>query len=135
MRAREYRGRHGGFTLIELMVVMAIMMILVGIAVPAYNRSIIRAHESVLKQDLFTLRSVINQYTNDKEKAPLSLADLISAGYLKQIPVDPMTHSNSSWQVQQDDMLDSIYQDDPGISDVHSGSGQVSSEGTAYSEW
>jgi general secretion pathway protein G len=135
MKSRNLRGHQRGFTLMEMMVVIGIMLVLVAVAVPAYTRSIARARESALRQDLFTLRSVINQYTEDKEKAPESLADLISAGYLKQIPVDPITHSENSWQVQQEDVMDSIYQDVSGITDVHSGSEQISSEGTPYSEW
>jgi general secretion pathway protein G len=124
-----------GFTLIEMMVVIAIMLILVGIAVPIYSHTIIRARESVLRQDLFTLRSVIDQYTDDKEKAPQSLDDLVTAGYLKQIPADPFTGSNSTWQVVQEDVLESLDQQEPGITDVHSGSNATSSEGTAYSQW
>jgi len=119
----------------EILVVISITLILVAIAIPAYNRTIIRAREAVLKQDLFTLRSVINQYTDDKEKAPQALSDLVNAGYLKRIPPDPFTNSASSWQVQQEDVLQSANQQEPGISDVRSGASQPSSEGTAYSEW
>ena len=127
--------RDRGFTLIELMIVISLILILVSISVPAYNQSILRAKESVLKQDLFQLRSLISQYTLDKQKAPQSLDDLVSAGYIKQIPVDPMTGSNSTWTVEQEDSLMSVDQEDPGISDVHSGAGQISSDGTAYSSW
>jgi general secretion pathway protein G len=124
-----------GFTLIELMVVISIILILISIAVPIYNQSILRAREAVLKQNLFTMRSVINQYTEDKEKAPQSLEDLVSAGYLKQIPVDPFTGSRDSWAVDQEDVLLSVDQTQPGISDVHSGSNLTSSDGSAYSSW
>jgi general secretion pathway protein G len=124
-----------GFTLIEMMVVLSIMLILLALALPSYNHSIIRAREGVLRQDLFTLRSCINQYTEDKQKAPQSLDDLVSGGYLKQLPLDPFTNSNSTWQAVQEDILDSVDQQEPGISDVHSGSNQTSMEGTAYSEW
>ncbi len=119
----------------EMIVVIAIMMILVSISIPAYNRSIVRAREAALRQNLFTLRAVINHYTEDKEKAPQSLDDLLSAGYLKQIPLDPFTGSSSTWQLQQDDVLQSVDQQEPGISDVHSGSTQASSEGTPYNQW
>jgi len=129
------KRRQDGFTMLEMMVVVSIMLILISIAVPAYNRSIVHARETVLRQDLFTLRSVIDQYTEDRQKAPQSLSDLISAGYLRQIPVDPMTQSNSTWQVVQEDVLQSVDQQEPGISDVHSGSNTTSSEGTPYSDW
>jgi general secretion pathway protein G len=135
MRQSYHISRQRGFTLIEMVVVISMILVLVGVAIPAYTRSITRARESALRQDLFTLRSVINQYTEDKEKAPQTLADLMSAGYLKQIPIDPITHSDSSWQVQQEEVLDSVYQDAGGITDVHSGSQLISSEGTPYSEW
>jgi general secretion pathway protein G len=129
------RRKQRGFTLIEMMVVLSIMLILLAIALPSYSHSIVRAREGVLKQDLFTLRSCINQYTEDKQKAPQSLEDLVSGGYLKQLPLDPFTNSNSTWQVVQEDILDSIDQQEPGISDVHSGSNQSSLEGNSYSEW
>jgi general secretion pathway protein G len=127
--------RDRGFTLIELMIVISLILILVSISIPVYNTSILRAKESVLKQDLFQMRSLISQYTLDKQKAPQSLDDLVQAGYIKQIPTDPMTGSNSSWTVDQEDTLMSVDQQDPGISDVHSGASQVSSDGTAYSTW
>ena len=127
--------RNRGFTLIELMIVISLILILVSISIPVYNTSILRAKESVLKQDLFQMRSLISQYTLDKQKAPQSLDDLVQAGYIKQIPNDPMTGSNSSWTVDQEDSLMSVDQQDPGISDVHSGSSLVSTDGTVYSTW
>jgi general secretion pathway protein G len=127
--------RDRGFTLIELMIVISLILILVSISIPAYNQSILRAKESVLKQDLFQMRSLISQYTLDKQKAPQSLADLVQAGYIKQIPTDPLTGTNSSWTVDQEDSLMSVDQQDPGISDVHSGASQTSSDGTAYNTW
>ena len=134
MRLRKHR-RDRGFTLIELMIVISMILILVSISIPAYNQSILRAKESVLRQDLFQLRSLISQYTLDKQKAPQSLDDLVQAGYIKQIPLDPMTASNSTWTVDQEDTVMSVDQQDPGISDVHSGSADTSSDGTAYSSW
>lgn len=130
--AKNRRSR--GFTLIELMIVISIILILVSISVPIYNQSILRAKESVLRQDLFTLRSVISQYTLDKQKAPQSLDDLVQASYLKQIPNDPMT-GQPNWQVEQEDVLLAVDQQEPGISDVHSSSSASSSDGTAYSTW
>ena len=133
--ARVGNRRDRGFTLIELMIVISLILILVSISIPAYNQSILRAKESVLKQDLLQLRSLISQYTLDKQKAPQSLDDLVQAGYIKQIPNDPMTGSNSTWTVEQEDSLMSVDQQDPGISDVHSGAEQISSDGTAYTTW
>jgi general secretion pathway protein G len=134
MTLRKHR-RDRGFTLIELMIVISMILILVSISIPAYNQSILRAKESVLRQDLFELRSLISQYTLDKQKAPQSLDDLVQAGYIKQIPMDPMTGSNSTWTVDQEDSVMSVDQQDPGISDVHSGAADTSSDGTAYSTW
>ncbi len=128
------RRKSAGFTLIELMIVMSIIVILLGIAIPNYRNSIVRARESVLKNDLYTMRSVIDQYTLDKQKAPQSLEDLVSAGYLKTIPKDPMTNT-TEWDVQQEDSLMAVDQQEPGIVDVHSTSSATSSEGTPYSAW
>jgi len=128
------RSKSRGFTLMELMIVISLILILVSISIPAYNQSILRAKESVLKQDLFQLRSLISQYTLDKQKAPQALDDLVSAGYLKQLPKDPMT-GEANWTVEQEDTVMSPDQTDPGIDDVHSSSNQISSDGTAYSTW
>ncbi|HET9696686.1 MAG TPA: type II secretion system protein [Terriglobales bacterium] len=131
--ARSRRQR--GFTLIELMIVISIILILISTAIPLYQASIRNAREAVLRQNLFTLRSVIDQYSEDKEKAPQSLQDLIDAGYLKQIPMDPITQSRDTWQTVQEDVLLSVDQTQPGISDVHSGAQGSGSNGVAYSEW
>jgi general secretion pathway protein G len=135
-KLRKKRDR--GFTLIELMVVISIILVLVSVALPAYNQSILRARESVLRQNLFTMRSVISQYTLDKQKAPKSLDDLVSGGYLKQLPNDPMTGKNDTWAVDEDtETIMSLdqQQDTAGINDVHSGSTGVGSDGTAYNTW
>ena len=124
-----------GFTLIELMVVISIIVILLSLAIPHYQSSILHARETVLRDDLYTLRSLIDQYTLDKQKAPQSLQDLVDAGYLKQLPRDPFTNSRDTWVPVTDDTVISPDQTQPGISDVHSGSDQSSSEGTAYSTW
>jgi general secretion pathway protein G len=124
-----------GFTLIELMIVISLIAILVAIAVPNYNQSLLRAKESVLRQDLFQLRSLISQYTLDKQKAPQSLDDLVQAGYIKQIPNDPTT-GKPDWTVDQEEntVLDPS-QTDTGINDVHSSSTGVGTDGTAYNTW
>jgi general secretion pathway protein G len=131
-RNAKFRAR--GFTLIEMVVVVSMILILLSIALPMYNRSIIRARETTLRQNLATLNKVIDQYTLDKQKAPQALADLVSEGYLKTIPKD-ITGSNDTWQCEQEDSLKSIDQTQPGIVGCHSGSDQMSSEGTAYSTW
>jgi general secretion pathway protein G len=133
--ARSHKNkRSAGFTLLEMMIVMIVMGILISIALPIYTTSLLRAREAVLRQDLFTLRSLISQYTLDKQKAPQSLDDLIQGGYLKVIPKDPMTNE-PNWEVVQEDILLTVDQQDPGISDVHSASGATASDGTAYSSW
>jgi len=131
------KKRSQGFTLIELMIVISVILILISVALPAYNQSILRARESVLRQNLFTLRSVISQYTLDKQKAPQSLDDLVSAGYLKQIPTDPMTQRNDTWTAEQEEgtIMSLDQQDEGGIVDVHSGSSGIGSDGTAYNTW
>jgi len=128
------KARNRGFTLIEMVVVISLIAILLSIALPMYNQSIIRARETTLKQNLATLNKVIDQYTLDKQKAPQSLDDLVSAGYLKQIPYD-ITGNRDSWVLEQEDSLKSIDQTQPGIVGVNSGSDQTASDGTAYSSW
>jgi len=132
--ARFRKQLQRGFTLIELMIVISIMAILLAIAIPSYQRSVVRSREAVLRSNLFTLRSLIQQYTLDKQKAPQTLEDLISAGYLKQIPKDPTTGA-ADWAVDQDDSISSPDQQDPGINGVHSSSSGAADDGTAYSTW
>lgn len=126
--------RRRGYTLIELMIVMAIISILVSIAVPLYQKSLLRTKESLLKNNLFTLRTVIDEYTFDKQKAPQSLQDLVNEGYLRAVPLDPIT-GNDQWRTIIEDALTSVNQTEPGISDVRSMSDLKSLEGTPYSEW
>jgi general secretion pathway protein G len=131
---RNGEGRRG-YTLIEIIIVLTIISILVSIAVPLYQTAIRRTRESVLKNNLFTLRTVIDEYTYDKQKAPKSLQDLVTEGYLRQVPEDPITGTNESWRVIMEDALTSVNQTEPGIFDVRSGSELKSLEGTSYSEW
>jgi len=134
MVRRLKAGRSFGFTLLEMMIVIIIMGILLSIALPIYNQALVRARESVLKNDLFELRKLISQYTLDKQKAPQSLDDLVSGGYIKAIPKDPMT-GETNWEVVQEDVLLTVDQQDPGIDDVKSASTAMSTEGTAYNTW
>jgi general secretion pathway protein G len=134
MAGRNKTRRNSGFTLLEMMIVMIIMGILLSIALPIYNQALVKSREAVLRNDLFTLRSLISQYTLDKQKAPQSLDDLKSGGYIKEIPKDPMTNE-PNWETVQEDVLLAVEQQDPGISDVKSASNQISSDGTAYSSW
>ena len=127
--------REGGFTLIELIIVMAIIAILASIAVPSYLSSMKAAKEAVLKEDLHVMRSAIDSYTMDKQKAPQSLDDLVQAGYLKSIPTDPITHSDQTWVTNTSDTYESVDESEPGIDDVHSGSQETGSNGQMYSTW
>ena len=136
-RARAPRGSAGaGFTLIELMVVITIVLILISIAAPIYRNSIIRSKEAVLHDDLFTLRSLIDEYTLDKQQAPQSLQDLVDGGYIRQLPTDPFTAASNTWvEVTEDATLMTPDQKSPGIIDVHSGSSLKSLSGELYSTW
>jgi general secretion pathway protein G len=134
LASRLKAGWASGFTLLEMMIVISIMLILMSVALPIYNQSIRRSREAVLRQDLFTMRQVIDQYTLDKQKGPQSLEDLTSAGYLKTIAKDPMT-GEANWEVQQCEELEAVDQQDPGICDVHSASNAISGDGTTYSTW
>ena len=127
--------RRRGFTFVELMVVITIIVILVTMAIPIYQKSIIRAKESVLHTNLNTIRTVIDNYTYDKEKAPQNLQDLVSEGYLRAIPIDPMTGSNQTWRTIMEDASQSVNQTEPGIFDIKSGSDKIGTDGTAYSDW
>ena len=124
-----------GFTLLEMMIVLTIIAILASISVPMYQAVVLRAKEAVLKDNLHGLRSVIDQYTADKKTAPLSLEDLVDAGYYREIPEDPITESSTTWQLEFGDTTLIPDQLETGIVDVHSGSTAISSEGTPYSEW
>jgi general secretion pathway protein G len=127
-------GRNRGFTLIEIMVVISIILILLSIAMPIYSHSLAREREHNLRQNLETLNRVIAQYTLDKQAAPKSLDDLVQAKYIKTIPED-ITGSTDTWQVEEDETIMSVEQTEPGITGVHSGSNQTASDGTTYSSW
>ncbi len=117
-----------GFTLLELMIVVSIVGILATIAAPTYQNSVVKAREAVLRQDLFTLRDVLDQHRADQGKYPPSLQTLVSAGYLRAIPKDPFTQSETTWQ----EMTDAV---EGGVIDVFSGSEFVGTNGTPYNRW
>jgi general secretion pathway protein G len=129
------RAQEHGFTLVELMVVMLIIAILATVAIPSFMAAIRNAREAALKEDLHVMRDAIDSYTMDKNQAPQSLDDLVQNGYLKQIPVDPMTHTADTWQTSSDDTYSDVDQTQPGINDVHSGSDETGSDGQPYSSW
>ena len=134
-RSPDGGPRQRGFTLIEMIIVISIVMILASIAIPVYRMHVLRAKEAVLKEDLYAMRTSIDQYTQDKSKAPQSLDDLVTAGYLHLIPKDPFTESNSTWEPVIDDSIQEPDQTDTGIVDVKSGAKVMSSEGTTYDTW
>jgi general secretion pathway protein G len=122
-------------TLIELMIVLTIIITILSIAVPLYNKAITRSKEAVLRQNLTTMRMLIDEYTFDKEKAPQALQDLVSEGYLREVPMDPFTKRRDTWKVDMEDAVRTVDQKEPGIIDVHSGAEGTSLEGSKYSEW
>ena len=130
------RGKQeAGFTLMELMIVMMIIGVLTTLAIPSFVSVVRSAREAVLKEDLRVMRSAIDSYTMDKQKAPQSLDDLVQDGYLKAIPEDPMTKSKDTWVTDVSDSLHTLDQTDPGIDEVHSGSQDTGPDGQAYSTW
>jgi general secretion pathway protein G len=133
--SRAVRPAEQGFTLLELMIVMVVIGLLAAIAIPSYTHNVQRAKEAVLREDLYTMRSAIDSYTVDKQKGPQSLDDLVQSGYLKVMPKDPITDRTDSWVPVEGDALITTDQTEPGITDIHSGAQQTSSEGTSYSTW
>jgi len=128
------RRPSAGFTLIEILIVITIISILLSIAIPQYQQSLRRARESVLRENLYILRTTIEQFTIDKERAPGSLEELVEEGYLRAIPPD-ITGRSDSWQVEFSDTFISPEQTSTGVSEVRSGSNELSTEGTPYSAW
>src|SRR5258708_21746524 len=127
--------RTRGYTLIEMIIVMAIISVLVSIAVPMYQKSLLRTKESLLKNNLFTLRTVIDEYTFDQKPAPQTLEDLVSDGYLRAVPIDPIVGNNQSWRLIMEDAISMVDQTQPGIFDVPSGSDLNTLDSSPYSEW
>jgi general secretion pathway protein G len=126
--------RNAGFTLLELITVVAIIGILVGIALPNYKGAILQSREAVLKEDLFRFRDIIDQYYADKGKYPASLDALVEDGYLRRLPADPMTGA-ADWEVVYDEPNPDNPSETPGVYDVKSASQATSQAGTPYNEW
>ena len=125
-----------GFTLLELMIVVTLILILASMAVPTFHVAIVRAREAVLRDDLYTMRKLIDEFTIDKQRPPSSLDELVGEGYLRGgIPADPFTNSNETWRADIEDVPLSPDQATSGIVDVHSGSDEMSLDGTPYSSW
>ena len=135
-RPTSRRGfRVAGFSLLEMMIVVTIILILAGIAAARYEKSVLRSKEAVLHEDLLVMRKAIQQYTLDKDAGPASLDDLVQSKYIGSIPTDPITRS-ANWQTLSEQVLLDPSQTAPGITDVHSSSDQVSPfEGTPYNTW
>ena len=134
-RTLDPEPRSRGFTLLELMIALSVVLILASFAIPAYYLAIQRAREAVLRQDLYTLRSLVDEFTVDKQHPPASLQELVEAGYLRGgIPVDPITASAETWRVDIED-VPGPDQTQPGVVDVHSGSDDNALDGTSYSSW
>jgi general secretion pathway protein G len=124
-----------GFTLVELMVVMTVILILMAMAVPQFTNSVRNAKEAVLRDDLHVMRVAIDSYTVDQQKAPQSLDDLVQSGYLKAMPVDPFTRRSDTWVPVQSGNMSTLDQTQSGIDDVHSGAQISAADGTSYASW
>ena len=124
-----------GFTLIEVLIVVTLIVVLASIGMPTYQNSVRRSREAVLREDLFRLRDAIDQYYADKNKYPQSLQDLVSEGYLREIPKDPMTDSADTWTIEPAEPDPANPASEPGVYNVKSGSDQTALDGTRYADW
>ena len=135
VRSARRTGATAGFTMIELLIVISIIVVLASMGMTQYRNSVIRAREAVLKEDLFRMRDAIDQYYADRNKYPSSLDDLVSDGYMREVPIDPMTQSKDSWQPVNAEANVNDAAAEPGIYDVKSGSDQSALDGTRYADW
>jgi general secretion pathway protein G len=131
----EPRTSERGWTLIEMVVVMALIVILAGIATAQYRNAVVRSEEAVLREDLFRMRDAIDQYYADKNKYPADLQALVGDGYMREVPKDPFTHSADTWQTTPADPDPTSPSVQPGIYNVKSGSEQTAIDGSPYSDW
>lgn len=122
-----------GFTLLELMIVISIIIILAAITLPQYQKTVMQTREAVLKDDLRKMRTLIDQFAADKQRLPQSLDELVSAGYMREVPVDPFT-GQKEWQQEMGDDPNSL-EGGTGLTDVHSLAEDTASDGTSYREW
>ena len=135
VRSARWAGTTAGFTMIELLIVISIIVVLASMGMTQYRNSVIRAREAVLKEDLFRMRDAIDQYYADRNKYPSSLDDLVSDGYMREVPIDPMTQSKDSWQPVNAEANVNDATAEPGIYDVKSGSEEMALDGTRYADW
>lgn len=126
---------HAGFTIIELLIVMTLVIILASIGMTQYRTSVTRAEEAALKENLFRIRDAMDQYYADKNKWPADLAELVSAGYIREVPTDPMTKSKDTWQTTQAEPDPNNPASAGGVDNVHSGSDRTATDGTRYADW
>jgi len=131
----DLKGLARGFTLIELMIVMAIIGILATLAIPTYKYANIKAKEAVLKENLFRLRDTLDQFYADRGNYPYTLEELVSEGYLRRIPLDPITGSADTWELVYEELAEGEEEKLPGIYDLHSGSYDIALDGTIYHDW
>jgi general secretion pathway protein G len=134
MSLKERNSRSAGFTILEIVVVLTILAIIAGVSVPVYQRMVLHAKETTLKQDLKLMRDQIDKYVADRDESPASLDDMVRLGYMREVPVDPMTDSNATWEV--------VMENEPimpngrvGIKEVFSGADGAGLDGKPYKEW
>ena len=136
LEREEHKKTSGAFSLLEMMVVIDLILVIASFAMPIFGSIVVHARETVLREDLFTLRSQIDRFTHDNQRAPSSLQELVKNGYMGTVPVDPMTGSSETWQVDTENDSISLDASAPaGIADVHSGAEGVRLDGTAYGSW
>ena len=133
--SEQRKDKARGFSLLEMMTVITIILILATFSVPYFRTVIVHGREAVLREDLFTLRNQIDRFTHDNERGPTSLEELVEKEYMGNVPTDPFTGSNQTWKIIMEDATQSVNQSEPGIFDVRSGSDKMGLDGTLYSEW